>query len=181
MKLRGLLLGAAIAALLFGTVAFGAPPRPPAPPSGATLAVLSQPPARLALASDRVYSVLTDRYANGETANDTAGITGGASVTGYDPTNAGYFHGGDFKGLTGTCTGTTNGLARIKDLGFNTISVTPPFVQRFVQGDSAAYDGSRVRDFTTVDPHVGTRGRLRRVRHLRAQPRPQGDPRRGRE
>ncbi len=156
MKLRGLLLGAAIAALLFGTVAFGAPPRPPAPPSGATLAVLSQPPARLALASDRVYSVLTDRYANGETANDTAGITGGASVTGYDPTNAGYFHGGDFKGLTGTCTGTTNGLARIKDLGFNTISVTPPFVQRFVQGDSAAYDGSRVRDFTTVDPHVGT-------------------------
>src|SRR4051812_31489648 len=109
MKLRGLLLAAAIAALVFGTIAFGASPKPPAPPSGVTLAALSQPPRRLALASDRIYFVMTDRYANGDTANDTAGITGGASVTGYDPTNVGYFHGGDFKGLTGSCTSTTAG------------------------------------------------------------------------
>jgi len=156
MKHRGLLLAAALAALALGSTALGASPRPPAPPSGATLALLSQPPTRLALAADRIYSVITDRYANGAAANDTAGITGGASVTGYDPANPGYFHGGDLKGLTGTCTGTTNGLARIKDLGFNAIAVTPPFVQRYVQGDGAAYDGSWVRDFTTVDPHLGS-------------------------
>ncbi len=156
MKLRGLLLAAAAAALVFGTIAFGASPKPPAPPAGATLALLSQPPTRLALASDRIYFVMTDRYANGDTANDTAGITGGASVTGYDPTNVGFFHGGDFKGLTGDCTSTTNGLARIKNLGFNAIWVTPPFVQRYVQGDSAAYHGYWIRDFTTVDPHLGT-------------------------
>src|SRR5262249_43796217 len=74
MTLRGLWLAAALAALVFVTLASGAGPRPPAPPSGATVALLSQPPTRLALASDRIYSVITDRYANGESANDTGGI-----------------------------------------------------------------------------------------------------------
>ncbi|HEU5212902.1 MAG TPA: alpha-amylase family glycosyl hydrolase [Gaiellaceae bacterium] len=148
-------MAAALAALVFVALASGAAPRPPAPPSGATLALLSQPPTRLALASDRIYSVITDRYANGEPANDTGGITGDKLVTGFDPADAAYFHGGDLRGLTGDCASTTNGLARIKDLGFNAIAVSPPFVQRTVRGTGAAYDGSWPRDFTTVDPHLG--------------------------
>lgn len=155
MKLRGLLL-AAVAALALCTIAFGASPRPPAPPSGATLALLSQPPARPALASERIYFVMTDRYANGDSTNDTGGAAGPKSVTGLDPTDIGYFHGGDFRGLTGNCVSPSTGLARVKDLGFNAIWVTPPFVQRYVQGDSAAYHGYWIRDFTTVDPHLGT-------------------------
>jgi glycosidase len=152
----GRLLLVLTALALFGSAAWGASPKPPPAPAGATLQQLSQPPARVALAGERIYFVMTDRYANGTTANDNGGVTGGPSVTGYDPANVGYFHGGDFKGLTGSCTSTTNGLARIKDLGFNAIWVTPPFVQRFVQGDSAAYHGYWIRDFTTVDPHLGT-------------------------
>jgi glycosidase len=154
--MRFVLVLTALVAVVVGSSARGAPPRPPAAPSGATLALLSQPPARLALASDRIYFVMTDRYANGDPANDTGGAAGPRSVTGFDPSDAGYFHGGDFRGLTGNCVSPSTGLARIKDLGFNAIWVTPPFVQRSVQGESAAYHGYWIRDFTTVDPHLGT-------------------------
>ena len=77
-------------------------------------------------------------------------------MTGYDPTSTGWFHGGDFKGLTGVCNDTKTGLARLKSLGFNAVWVTPPFGQKTVQGDSAAYHGYWITDFTSVDPHLGT-------------------------
>ncbi|MDX6441412.1 MAG: alpha-amylase [Gaiellaceae bacterium] len=99
---------------------------------------------------------MTDRYANGDPSNDSAGLSGSRNVTGYDPSSTGYWHGGDFKGLTGTCTDPVHGLARIKDLGFNAIWVTPPFVNQVSQGDSAGYHGYWGLDFTRVDPHLGT-------------------------
>ena len=143
--------------LLAGAVSLEAKtPRVPKPPSGAALAALAKPPVRSSIASQRIYFVMTDRYANGDPANDRGGLSGGRSVTGFDPTDPGYFHGGDFRGLTGTCTDTTRGLGRLKDLGFTAIWVTPPFGQRTVQGDSAAYHGYWIRDFTSVDPHLGT-------------------------
>jgi alpha-amylase len=146
-----------LAALLAGAAALHAKtPRAPKPPSGAALEALSKPPVRTSIASERIYFVMTDRYANGDAANDRGGLTGGSTVTGFDPTDASYFHGGDFRGLTGSCTDTTRGLARLKDLGFTAIWVTPPFGQRTVQGDSAAYHGYWVRDFTSVDPHLGS-------------------------
>lgn len=95
---------------------------------------------------DSIYFVMTDRYANGDPSNDQGG---GVSKGGLDPTSDGYFHGGDFKGLT-------QNLDRIKRLGFTAIWVTPPFVQNAVQGNSAAYHGYWGIDFTTVDPHFGT-------------------------
>ena len=127
----------------------------PAPPVGAALAALAQPPTRSSLASQRIYFVMTDRYANGEPANDRGGRTGTRGVTGYDPADTGWFHGGDFRGLTGGCT-TGTGLARIKALGFTAVWITPPFGQKAVQGSSAAYHGYWIRDFTSVDPHLGT-------------------------
>ena len=127
-----------------------------APPAGAVLAALSQPPARAPIASQRIYFVMTDRYANGDTSNDRGGQTGARASTGYDPADSGWFHGGDFEGLTGNCTSTTTGLARIKDLGFNAVWVTPPLGQNTVQGDSAAYHGYWITDFTHVDPHFGS-------------------------
>jgi alpha-amylase len=127
-----------------------------APPSGAALAALSEPPARSPIASQRIYFVMTDRYANGDTANDRGGLSGARAETGYDPADVGWFHGGDFKGLTGSCTSTTTGLARIKDLGFTAVWVTPPLGQNTVQGDSAAYHGYWITDFMHIDPHLGT-------------------------
>ncbi|MGH3071234.1 MAG: alpha-amylase family glycosyl hydrolase, partial [Gaiellaceae bacterium] len=114
-----------------------------------------QPPARSSIASQRIYFVMTDRYANGDPANDRGGRTGSRGLTGFDPADTGWFHGGDFRGLTGGCT-TGTGLARIKALGFTAVWVTPPFGQKAVQGSSAAYHGYWIRDFTAVDPHLGT-------------------------
>src|SRR2546423_955269 len=119
---------------------------------------LAQPVASSSLASDRIYFVMTDRYANGDASNDSAGLTGSRNVTGYDPSSTGYWHGGDFKGLTGTCTDPVHGLARIKDLGFNAIWVTPVLVNQVSQGDSAGYHGYWGLDFTRVDPHLGSDG-----------------------
>ena len=92
---------------------------------------------------------MPDRYANGVPANDTGGLSGGRATTGYDPTDTGYFHGGDLKGLA-------EHLQRIKDLGFTALWVTPVLKQQPVSQGSAAYHGYWGLDFTTVDPHRPT-------------------------
>lgn len=119
--------------------------------SGASedLASLAQPVARGPLSGDSVYFVMTDRFANGDTSNDGGGLTGGRLGGGDDPTDIGYYHGGDFKGLT-------NHLQYIKDLGFNSIWITPPVKNQYVQQGSAGYHGYWAVDFTTIDPHLGT-------------------------
>ncbi len=136
------------------TAAVSARPLAVAPPRGSALGALSQPAPRPAIASQRIYFVMPDRYANGDPTNDRGGLTGSPNVTGYDPADTGYYHGGDFAGLTGDCTG-PSGLARIKTLGFTSIWVTPPYWQKFVQDGSAAYHGYWALKFTTVDPHLG--------------------------
>ena len=147
---------AALAAIALGGVAIAAAPKPPPPPSGAALAELAKAPTRSAFASQRIYFVMPDRYANGDASNDRGGRTGSRLATGFDPTDTGWFHGGDLKGLTGGCTDPIHGLQRIKDLGFSALWVTPVVKQRTVQGGSAAYHGYWGLDFTTVDPHLGT-------------------------
>jgi len=148
-------LVAAFAAL--GGAAFGATTATPPAPTGAELAALAAPPSRGRLASERIYFVLTDRYANGLPGNDRGGRTGSRTATGFDPTDVGWFHGGDFVGLRGTtCGDERDGLGRIKALGFTAVWITPPFGQKAVQGDSAAYHGYWITDFTAPDPHLGT-------------------------
>jgi pullulanase-type alpha-1,6-glucosidase len=115
---------------------------------------------RAGLTKERYYFVMTDRFANGDTANDSGGLSGGASVTGYDPTNNGYYHGGDLKGLQGK-------LDYIKGLGTTAIWLTPSFKNRPVQGappnDSAGYHGYWITDFTQIDPHLGTNADLKNL------------------
>lgn len=127
-----------------------------APPSGAELAALTQPPTFSSLASQRIYFGMPDRYANGDPGNDRGGLTGSSRVTGFEPADPAYFHGGDLKGLTGSCTDTHAGLARIKGLGFTAIWITPVVKNQVVQQGSAGYHGYWGLDFTTVDPHLGT-------------------------
>lgn len=143
---------AAVAATLVAAVSGGAAATPP----GSVLAALARPAPDAPLAGDRIYFVMTDRYANGDRANDTGGLSGSRTITGYDPTSPAWFHGGDFKGLTGDCTDPRHGLERIVHLGFNAIWVTPAVVNQVSQGDSGGYHGYWGIDFTRVDPHLGT-------------------------
>lgn len=124
---------------------------------GSSLAKLATPAPDSSLAGDRIYFVMTDRYANGDPANDTGGIKGTRTINGYDPTSSAWWHGGDLKGLTGGCTDPKHGLERIKDLGFNAIWITPVVENQISEGgDSGGYHGYWGLDFTKVDPHLGT-------------------------
>jgi len=98
---------------------------------------------------ESVYFVMTDRFENGDTSNDYGGRDKSISISGYLPDDIGWWHGGDFKGIT-------KRLDYIKSMGFTSLWITPPVVQKSVQGNSAAYHGYWGIDFTTVDPHLGS-------------------------
>ncbi|MFI5469845.1 pullulanase-type alpha-1,6-glucosidase [Streptomyces cacaoi] len=140
---------AALAAALVQPLAAHAD-SPPAPPSDAKLAAA---PARHDDTREQFYFVMPDRFANGSTANDKGGLTGSRLTTGYDPTDKGFYQGGDLKGLT-------QRLDYIKGLGTTSIWMAPIFKNRPVQGTgsnaSAGYHGYWITDFTQVDPHFGT-------------------------
>ncbi len=114
---------------------------------------LAAPSLRESLTREQMYFVMADRFANGSTANDAGGLSGGRLETGLDPTDKGFYHGGDLKGLTGR-------LDYIKGLGTTAIWLTPSFKNRPVQGSgadvSAGYHGYWITDFTRIDPHLGT-------------------------
>ncbi|WP_251050043.1 pullulanase-type alpha-1,6-glucosidase [Streptomyces sp. ISL-86] len=131
--------------------------RPPAPPSDAKLAA---EPARHDLTREQFYFVLPDRFANGDPRNDRGGLTGTRLETGLDPTDKGFYQGGDLKGLT-------DRLDYIKGLGTTAIWMAPIFKNQPVQGKgddvSAGYHGYWITDFTQVDPHFGTNADLERL------------------
>ncbi|GEC09293.1 1,4-alpha-glucan branching enzyme [Streptomyces spinoverrucosus] len=142
---------AALAAALVQPLAAGAAtPPPPPPPSDAKLAA---EPARHDLTREQFYFVLPDRFANGDKRNDRGGLTGSRLTTGFDPTDKGFYQGGDLKGLT-------RKLDYIKGLGTTAIWLAPIFKNQPVQGKgdnaSAGYHGYWITDFTQVDPHFGT-------------------------
>lgn len=116
-----------------------------------TVSSLAQAMPRSPLSQESIYFVMTDRYSNGDVANDrgSTAIAGGLASGGYDATKDGWFHGGDLKGLTAN-------LERVRRLGFTALWITPPFVNRAVQGSSAGYHGYWILDFTSIDPHFGT-------------------------
>lgn len=124
-------------------------------PGAATAAdaKLVEPSLRNLSTRERFYFVMADRFANGDTANDRGGLTGGPMTTGFDPTNEGFYHGGDLKGVTSK-------LDYIKGLGTTAIWLTPSFKNRPVQGSgsdaSAGYHGYWITDFTQIDPHLGS-------------------------
>jgi len=114
-------------------------------------------PVHQAGSDEQFYFVMTDRFANGETSNDTGGIDGDRLETGFDPTDKGFYHGGDLVGLH-------ERLDYIEDLGTTAIWLTPSFANRPVQGEgadaSAGYHGYWVTDFTRIDPHLGSNAEL---------------------
>jgi len=111
---------------------------------------------QVGLSKDVIYFVFPDRYRNGDASNDLAGGKTSDPTSGYDPTSTAHFHGGDLKGLTGTCQPGDDGLARIKALGFTAVWMTPLVTQVDGTGGGAGYHGYWGKDFLNVDPHLGT-------------------------
>lgn len=114
-----------------------------------TLSFAAAPvPAKVGLSQDLIYFVMPDRYKNGDTKNDNIG--------GFNPSLTAFYHGGDLKGLTGTCEPGDDGLTRIKSLGFTAVWLTPVVTQQEAIGSGAGYHGYWGVDFLNVDPHLGT-------------------------
>ncbi|RIQ13305.1 pullulanase-type alpha-1,6-glucosidase [Jiangella rhizosphaerae] len=121
---------------------------------------------RAGLTDERFYFVMADRFDNGDASNDTGGhdVPPGTAeprlVHGYDPTDKGFYHGGDLAGIL-------RRLDYIEDLGTTAIWLTPSFMNRPVQGSgadvSAGYHGYWITDFTRIDPHLGTNEELRQL------------------
>lgn len=142
---RALALSASLFALASPAAAQGAP---------AALQALRDRPAE----DEVIYFVLPDRFANGDPGNDRGGRTGDRLATGYDPTDPGFYHGGDLRGLT-------QRLDYLQGLGVTALWIAPVFANKTVQGppghESAAYHGYWITDFTRVDPHFGTNADFR--------------------
>ncbi|MBE2213839.1 MAG: alpha-amylase [Opitutaceae bacterium] len=124
-----------------------------APTSASTAPVVAMPRYTHPGAGQTLYFVLTDRFANGSTANDLGGGSGGPDDHGFDPTRISHFHGGDFAGMTAR-------LDYLKNLGITAVWVTPPFknkpVQKGALGYTAGYHGYWILDFLQIDPHLGS-------------------------
>ena len=138
MKKKGIVLATISLLLLISTTSYAADSTVETPKVG--------------LAKDLIYFVFPDRYLNGDPSND--------NVPGFNPKDTAFFHGGDLKGLTGTCLPGDNGLARIKELGFTAVWLTPLVVQAKATPYSAGYHGYWGIDFLNVDPHLGTKADL---------------------
>ena len=139
--MRRLLVVMTVASLLFTGISISS--------SAEDLTKLARDVARGDSSAESIYFVMTDRFANGDTSNDEAGIGGGPLGSGFDPTEPGYYHGGDIKGLTAH-------LPYIKGMGFTSIWITPPVKGSYISQGSADYHGYWGTNFTTIDPHLGT-------------------------
>ena len=103
---------------------------------------------KVGLSQDLIYFVMPDRYKDGDKKNNDSG--------GFNTSLTAFYHGGDLKGLTGTCEDGDDGLARIKSLGFTAVWLTPVVTQQEAIGAGSGYHGYWGVDFLNVDPHLGT-------------------------
>ena len=120
-------------------------------PAGAPAADAAPPSYRERLPEQEiVYFLLPDRFAK---SGHESAPHGDRLVTGYDPTDARFYHGGSLRGLM-------RQLPYIQGLGATALWIAPVFVNKPVQGppghESAAYHGYWITDFMHVDPHFGS-------------------------
>jgi glycosidase len=121
---------------------------------GASLLLLAAWPAaaqeRLHVASpdwrDQIlYFVMTDRFADGDPANNDEGAGE------HRPGDRTRYQGGDFRGLL-------QRLDYIRGLGATALWITPPVANQWLSPDGAysGYHGYWAQHFRQVDPHLGT-------------------------
>lgn len=115
-----------------------------------------QPSVRSPRLGEIVYFLLPDRFNDGDPSNNYGrSASTDPKVTGFDPANPHFFHGGDLKGIAAK-------LDYLRDLGTTSIWMSPVFRNRAVQnygaGTSVAgYHGYWILDFTDIDPHFGSK------------------------
>src|SRR5690606_10579700 len=99
-----------------------------------------------------IYFLLPDRFANGDPSNDHGGYAADRLVSGFDPANPEFYHGGDLAGII-------QKLDYIQGLGATAIWMAPVFknkpVQPTVGRPMAGFHGYWITDFTRPDPHFG--------------------------
>ena len=100
-----------------------------------------------------IYFLLPDRFAKSDHEPLVPERAGDRLVTGFDPTDPKFYHGGSLRGIT-------RELGYIQSLGATALWLAPVFVNKPVQGapghESAGYHGYWITDFMHVDPHFGT-------------------------
>jgi glycosidase len=116
-----------------------------------------RPSARLPRLGEVIYFLMPDRFKDGDPSNNTGRMASpDPEVTGYDPANPSFFHGGDLSGVSAK-------LDYLRDLGATSIWMSPIFgnlaVQKYGDGapPKAGYHGYWVLNFTDVDPHFGSK------------------------
>ena len=90
---------AALALMVALVIPLAASRRPPTAAAGGDARGIAEHSVRGAVTDEDFYFVMADRFANGDTANDTGGLGSDPLVSGFDPTRTGFYHGGDLKGL----------------------------------------------------------------------------------
>ncbi len=128
-------------------------------------AALVRDPIRHPFADEILYFAIPDRFNDSRPGNNCGDHDGpcvaddsreNVLTHGYLPSDKGYYHGGDLRGLR-------NKLPYLEALGVTTIWVGPIFENKTIQPDStnlygasAGYHGYWILDFLQVDPHLGT-------------------------
>jgi glycosidase len=92
-------------------------------------------------ADDVMYLIMPDRFANGDAANDEPAEAPGS----HDRSKPRAYHGGDLRGIQ-------NHLPYLKELGVNTLWLTP-IVKN---GAAQDYHGYGAVDLYAVEPHLGS-------------------------
>lgn len=130
-----------------------------------TDAELATPRLNHGFENEVLYFLIPDRFEDADSTNNCGDYAGECVISdteanvlthGYLPSDQGYYHGGDLKGLQ-------DKLPYLKNMGITAIWVGPIFKNNPVQedtsnlyGHSSGYHGYWITDFYTVDPHLGT-------------------------
>lgn len=140
---RGLAIAAAVA-VAAGTLMWGAGAAPASADPTTSPGALAE--------GDVIYQVLVDRFEDGDPTNNDQGDGE------YDPSDLGFYHGGDWAGLT-------DRLGYIADLGVTAIWLSPVSEQQPLSrdGQEASYHGYFTRDFATPNEHFGDRAELQEL------------------
>ncbi|MBC7562858.1 MAG: cyclomaltodextrinase N-terminal domain-containing protein [Gemmatimonadaceae bacterium] len=109
---------------------------------------------------DAMYLVMPDRFANGDTTNDSPAVSPGM----HDRTRTRYYHGGDLEGLR-------RKLPYLKQLGITAIWLNPLYDNYNALNRKEMYDGQPITDYHgygatdmyAVDEHFGDMNLFRRV------------------
>ena len=110
--------------------------------------------------NDVVYLIMPDRFANGDTTNDSPPKSPGL----IDRSKGRYYHGGDLAGVR-------QRLPYLKSLGITAIWLNPLYDNNDRLNERETYDGQAITDyhgygavdFYAVDEHLGTLAELRQL------------------